>query len=83
MTLVWGSAIDMGNYQGDGSGAYATSSCVRGARMYAVVVSATDQDVVCWCVDRAEARAIADRLNERASRATRRLAIPQMRRRAS
>lgn len=50
--------------------------------MYAVVVTASDQHVVCWCVDRAEARAIADRLNERASRTARRLPIPQMRRRA-
>jgi hypothetical protein len=49
-----------------------------------VVVAVSDQHVVCWCVDRAEARDIADRLNARVSRATpRRLAIPQMRRRAS
>ena len=76
--------IDMSSFQGDGSGAYATSTCVRGARLYAVVVVVSDQHVVCWCVDRAEARDIADRLNARVSRATpRRLAIPQMRRRAS
>ena len=74
----------MRNFQGDGPGAYATSTCVRGARLYAVVVAASDRHVVCWCVDRAEARAIADRLNARVSRATpRRMAIPQMRRRAS
>jgi len=47
-------------------------------------VAVSDQHVVCWCVDRAEARTIADRLNARAARATpRRLPIPQMRRRAS
>ena len=74
----------MSNFQGDGSGPYATSTCVRGARLYAVVVAVSDRHVVCWCVDRAEALAIADRLNARASRAApRRLAIPQMRRRAS
>lgn len=74
----------MSNFQGDWSVAYATSTCVQGSRMYAVVVSVSDQHVVCWCVNRAEARAIADRLNARAARATpRRLAIPQMRRRAS
>ena len=74
----------MRNFQGDASGAYATSTCVRGARIYAVVVAVSDQHIVCWCVDRAEARTIADRLNARAARATpRRLPIPQMRRRAS
>ena len=79
-----GGVIGMTNLQGDGSGAYTTSTCVRGARLYAVVVAVSDQHVVCWCVDRAEARSIADRLNARAARATpRRLAIPQMRRRAS
>ena len=82
MARVGGSEIGMSSFQGDGTGTYATSTCVRGARMYAVVVTATDQHVVCWCVDRAEARAIADRLNERASRTARRLSIPQMRRRA-
>lgn len=81
VTRAWG-VIDMRNFQGDGPGAYATSTCVRGARLYAVVVTASDRHVVCWCVDRAEARAIADQLNERASRAPRRVAIPQMRRRA-
>ncbi len=73
----------MRNGQEGGAGAYAISTRVRGDRTYAVVVSAADLHIVCWCADEAEARAIAHRLNARVPRATpQRLVVPHMRRRA-
>lgn len=54
----------------DASLDYATSTCVHDGRPYAVVRSVSGRHVVCWCVDHAEARVIADRLNARPSRKT-------------
>lgn len=47
---------------------YSTWTCVRDGRPYAVVWSVSARHVVCWCVDHAEARVLADRLNARPSR---------------
>jgi hypothetical protein len=49
---------------------YATSTCVRKGRAYAVVWSVTDGRIVSWCVNQAEAQLVADRLNARTSHVT-------------
>ena len=44
---------------------YATATCAREGRDYAVVWHTSERHIVCWCASLAEAQRTADRLNAR------------------